>query len=375
MQKAILPSNKKDPTGAGRRVRGAQRDFAVRIRKAYIEISKLVKDIDFDIITVNSVESLLTVAMEVNQEDDYIFNQLVVNAALNGDAGYIRTAIENHCETIDYSCCELAVNESFYEYKLDQSILSNVNARIRSIIDGLFMVDKNGLEVNRVSANHLWFLSQYVEPSYEIATGQEQANLANQSVEYSLTRPNVESILFSEPYRRRIGLVAARQFELMEGFTDDVVKSTRNILSSGMAGGQSPTVIARSLNKMFNVNADEKGSYRGHMARSNRIARTEIVGAARTAHLYEALDAAKEFGFDSKMMHISALSPTTRPHHGRLHGVLRTHKEVREWYQISGQAINCLCSEVTVLLDDDGEPLNTRPLKQARVERKAMFGS
>lgn len=372
---AIIPTNKLDPTGVGRRVKGAQNNFAKRIRKAYLEILKVIEPLEYEVLEINLADVLLTACLEINESNhDETFNQLVITAALNKDTDYLRAAISLQCEKIDYACCELSTNESFYEYKLNPGQLANINQTIRGIINNIFMVDTNGNLAGESRVKSLWLMSQYVEPSYIQGTAQEMTNLANQSQAYALTRPNIETLLFSEPYQRRIGLLAAREFELMQGFTDDVVKSTQQILSSGMAAGQSPTVVARSLKKMFDVKQDEGGSYRGNMARANRIARTEIVGAARTARLDESMQADKEFGFNSKLMHISALVPTTRHTHAALHGELRTQSATRAWYLVDGNSINCLCNEVTVLLDDEGIPLNTRPMKQAKKERKARLG-
>ena len=45
----------------------------------------------------------------------------------------------------------------------------------------------------------------------------------------------------------------------------------------------------------------------------------------------------------------SALAPTSRPTHVQKHGLTYTTQEVREFYTLSGNAINCLCSQSPVL--------------------------
>ena len=214
----------------------------------------------------------------------------------------------------------------------------------------------------------------YVEPAYIQGTAQEQVNLSVQSAAYAASRPDVESVMFSEPYQKRIGLVAAREFELMEGFTGDVTKSARQILSSGIAAGQSPTVMARSLKKMFDTTPDENGKYHGNMARANRIARTEITYALKTARLDESLSAETSLGLKTLQMHISALVPTTRRTHAARHGELFTQKEVREFYTVNGNAVNCLCTQASVVLGEDGKPLSTRSIERAKAQRKQFKG-
>lgn len=89
-----------------------------------------------------------------------------------------------------------------------------------------------------------------------------------------------------------------------------------------------------------------------HCARMDRIATDE----ADTRRL----------GIPHLYMHISALSPTTRPTHAARHGNLYTEEEMQEWWSKDGNDVECRCSVVTILLDENGNPLTPSIIERAR---------
>jgi len=369
---AIIPRNKQDPTGVARRISGASNDFARRINGVKRDIVALIKDLPFEVIEVNTNDRLLTVAMAVN--DDDTTKQKAIELSSTNKVSELNLLINRCVESNEYNLCELHLNDSFYNFLLSEQELLNTNRTIQEIIDGWFMVDVNGNPIIDTQARQLWFMESYVEPSYQQGTAQEHANLSIQSQPYENARPSVESILLSQPYQARIGRVASREFETMEGFTADTVKAVRQILASGIAAGQNPNVIAKSIAKELNTKPDGKGSYHGTMARARRIARTEITGAQRSARWDEDLSAEVDLGIKTMQMHISALMPTTRHTHAKRHGETFTQREVRDWYTVDGNAINCLCTQVGVVVDDEGEPINMNAIKKALKQRQSFFG-
>ncbi len=108
--------------------------------------------------------------------------------------------------------------------------------------------------------------------------------------------------------------------------------------------------------------------------RANRIARTEITTALRRARWDEHDSASDDLGLNVMLLHLSALSPTTRQTHALRHGKLYTSEEVRDWYSINGNAINCKCSQVTVLVDEKGVPLNSSVIDIAKKEFTQTWG-
>jgi hypothetical protein len=177
----------------------------------------------------------------------------------------------------------------------------------------------------------IWFAAQFVEQAYQTGAARNRANLAAQSVVYKAARPDLRSLLLSEPYQRRLALLYAREFEEMKGLGNTIKKDMAQILTAGMANGQGPIEIARQMTAQLGI---EK-------RRAERIARTEINNAHTNARMDQATDARENLGLDSREMHISALSPTTRQTHRDRHGTLHTVQAQREWWSRDGNRINC----------------------------------
>ncbi|MCY1452890.1 phage head morphogenesis protein, SPP1 gp7 family [compost metagenome] len=132
-------------------------------------------------------------------------------------------------------------------------------------------------------------------------------------------------------------------------------------LTRGMAAGQNPRVIAKDIAARVGVS----------QSRAERIARTEINNGLRQAKMAEDQDAVDRLGIQQKQMHISALSPSTRDTHAARNGRLFTIQEQKEWWAQTPNSINCKCSTVSVLVDDDGNPLNPKTVERVRAKGKA----
>lgn len=295
----LLPSSSADPTGQDRRERAAINDFARRMSVIQRGMLRILDKQEYTVVTINSAQ--------------------------------------------------MQANETVYRFQLDETILANINAEIALLIDSILL--EGGLD-------QLWFLAAYVEPAYRQGTAQSWTNLSVQSEAYAATKPTLESILLSPPYRTRIGLLKAREFELMRGFSESMKSDLGSTLARGMSTGQNPRVIARDIKERIGVS----------QSRAERIARTEITTALRTARLDEAQQAQQDLGVQTKMMHISALSPTTRPDHRARHAHLYTPQEQREWWSVSPRSINCRCSTIEVLVDDDGKPLTPSIVERAKAK-------
>lgn len=295
----LLPRNIKDPTGQDARINRAMKDFERRIKRAHANIKALLKRQTYTVLTLN------------------------------------------------------AAKDSFkkYEFNVDEFAMDNIAAEIARFIDAALL---DG------GARDLWFLKEYVQPAYQQGTGQAHVNLATQSESYALSRPQLESVLASPQYAKRLGYVRAREFENMKGFTSGMASRSGRVLMDGMAGGQNPNVIARNLAAEMD----------GDIVRARRIARTEINTALRRARLDEADDATESLGIMTMMMQLSALSATTRMPHARRHAKLYTTAQVREWMATSPNSINCKCTFVEVLVDENGKPETPKIVSLAIAQRE-----
>lgn len=298
----ILPRNPMDATGADSKERGAINDFAKRMNLIYRNMREILDRQRYTIVTINS--------------------------AL------------------------LEVNATRYEWLLSPEILAAMNEEIQTMIESILL---QGGEQN------LWFLNAYVIPAAIQGTAQSHANLTIQSEAYARSRPALDSILNSEPYRKRIGLLRAREFEEMKNLSNRTKDVMRRTLSEGMALGKNPRAISQDLQDATSLSK----------TRANLIARTEVPGALRRARMDEDEQAMKDLGIVGMQMHISAFSPTTRIWHAERHGTLHTIQAQREWWSYAKNACNCKCSTIMVLTDEKGNPLSSAILARANKNKAA----
>ncbi len=264
----------------------------------------------------------------------------------------IKKVSQGYIQLLNRIPSEPVVNKK-YQFDLDPNYLSII------LRDGELMVDEvllQGGEFNN------FFFNEYVSTAYERGTAQEYANLAQQSTAYAATQQSVATILLSEPYQLRMALVRARVFEEMKGLSAQVKADMARILTDGIARGLNPREVARNLNEQSGI----------EIRRANRVARTEITTALRRARMDEADKASEVLNLETRQVHISALSPTTRPNHASRHGKIFTTDEQRDWWARDGNSINCKCSTVTILTDKEGRPYNDTLLNKLKEEKEAM---
>lgn len=241
-----------------------------------------------------------------------------------------------------------------YAFRLDQfllrSLLANLDLEVDSIIIG---ADPSG---------QAWLFESFVGVAYQRGTAQEFANLAQQSPAYSAGRVDLSSLIRSEPYQRRIALIRARVFEEMKGLSASVKADMGRVLTDGIGRGLNPRDIARNLAAQEGIDA----------RRANKIARTEITTALKRARLDESDEAVEDYGLRGKQMHLSALSPTTRATHAARHAHLYETDDVRDWYSRDGNSANCKCSQIFVLVDDEGKPVVPSIIQRAQQAKTNM---
>lgn len=239
-------------------------------------------------------------------------------------------------KTISSLKSDIIVNRQYF-FEIDANQIALMQEELNAYID-------SQLEI-RSGEDH-WFFKDYVREAYERGTRVEYANLAAQSAEYAV-RPLGYRML-QQAYQRRIELVRYRVFEEMQGFASTVKKDMSLILSDAIANGQGIQETTKQIMDRANV----------EQFRARRIARTEVLTAYRRARLDEAEQASIEYGFMTKMLWVSAFAPTSRAWHLSRHGKLYSEEEVRDFYSRDGNAINCMCTQTSVLVDGNGDPVN-----------------
>jgi len=192
--------------------------------------------------------------------------------------------------------------------------------------------------------------------AYRQGTGDEVVNLSAITSDY--TR-EVSQVIQSDPWQRRVALMRSRVFEELRGFEGDTATDLARVLSQAVENGQNPMAVRSKLQERFGVSR----------SRAERIARTEIGQAYRRARLDEDADANERLGIKTGLLWISAFAPNSRQSHMALNGEIVDQDFVRDFYADGGNAINCMCGQTSVLLDDDGNVVT--PGVVERVKRAA----
>lgn len=261
--------------------------------------------------------------------------------------------VEEAPEPVEVNQANVVSINRRYVYLLDSMLLS------RYLEDASELVDRILLEGGREA---VWFFESHVKEAYIRGARQEYTNLARQSAAYRAGTGEFRDLLNSAPYRRRLALVASRQFEEMLNLGADIKADMTRILTNGIGRGLSPKAIAARLTEDTGIET----------RRANRIARTEITTALRRARWDEHDDAMDRYGVRSMLLHYSALSRTTRITHAERHGKMYTSDEVRDWYSEGANSINCKCTQISVMVDENGDPLVPSIIDRARETERLM---
>lgn len=248
--------------------------------------------------------------------------------------------------------------EKVYIYELDYLQLRRIDETIAEIIQRIMM--QRGEQYDN------WFQA-YTAEAYQQGAAYAQSSLAVQSAVYASAYSDIESVLFTPEYQRRIAVVTSRTFNSMEGFTDDLITTTRRILGDTIAQGKSPRWAAQQLKGYL---VDTEGTQAKAASRAATIARTELGVAYRSAVMDESQRASESLGLVTKLLWVSALLSTTRRSHADRHGRLFTRAEVTDFYSKNGNSINCFCSQTPVVVDENGNAFMTKIISKMEAQEK-----
>lgn len=252
--------------------------------------------------------------------------------------------IEANLKTVWRDLPVIVHNQRRYEYQVDANLL-------QFILDALNQALEDVNQQDVVDA---------AVAAYRQGTAQAVENLRNLTDAYPGT---IETVLQSTALQRRTALVRTRVFEEMKGFSGETGRDLSRILSQAIQDGKNPETVVKDIAERFRIS-------RG---RALRISRTEITGALRRANWDESEAAERTFGIRQGLMHFSALSPTTRQTHADRHGRVFSIPETREWYTINGNSINCRCTQRSVELDENGDPIIGRKLQKRLAVQREEF--
>ncbi|OVG30788.1 phage head morphogenesis protein [Klebsiella pneumoniae] len=241
------------------------------------------------------------------------------------------------------------VNAGTYIYDMTAAQLADLLQIVQTILDDALL---DG------GSQNLWALD-YVAAEYERGTQQAFTNLSVQSPVYA-GQTTLQQLLYSPAYQNQIASAYISAYSDWKGISDTARADLANVIADAIGRGINPRETASIISKRLDVS----------MSRAKNIAQTEQVGALRQAQWNETDWASERLGLNTGLLHLSALKPTTRTTHAFWHGKVRTVQEVRDWYAVDGNKYHCYCSQIPVLLNDDGSIFNQGLAEKLAKERK-----
>ena len=241
------------------------------------------------------------------------------------------------------------VNAGKFIYDMSDQELAELLKAVQSILDDYLL---EGGEQN------LWAMD-YVVAEAQRGTLEAFNNLSQQSQVYA-SQTTLQQLLSSPGHLNQISAARLTTFSDWKVISDTARGDLTNIITDAVARGVNPRETASVISKRLDVS----------MSKAKTIAQTEQVGALREAQWNETDWASERLGLNTGLLHLSALKPTTRTTHAFWHGKVRTVQEVRDWYAVDGNKYHCYCSQIPVLLNDDGSIFNEGLADKLAAERK-----
>ncbi|MFH2448878.1 phage minor head protein [Klebsiella pneumoniae] len=310
----IVPRSKVDPTRSAKQVTAMFRDIEDR----YLGIKRALKSL-FD-------QRLTGREREVNSHNWHFL------CPVNG------------AEPTLYQ-----VNAGKFIYDMSAQVLADLLEAVQVILDDYLL---EGGEQN------LWAMD-YVAAEAQRGTLEVFNNLSQQSQVYA-SQTTLQQLLSSPGHLNQVAAARLTTFSDWKVISDTARGDLTNIITDAVARGVNPRETASVISKRLDVS----------MSKAKTIAQTEQVGALRQAQWNETDWAAERLGLNTGLLHLSALKPTTRTTHAFWHGKVRTVQEVRDWYAVDGNRYHCYCSQIPVLLNDDGSIFNKGLAERLAKERE-----
>lgn len=274
-----------------------------------------------------------------------LFDQRLIGREREGNSHNWHFLCHDHGENMRL----YQVNAGKFIYDMSAQELADLLEAVQGILDDYLL---DGGEQN------LWAMD-YVVAEAQRGTLEAFNNLSQQSQVYA-SQTTLQQLLNSPGYLNQISAARLTTFSDWKVISDTARGDLTNIITDAVARGVNPRETASVISKRLDVS----------MSKAKNIAQTEQVGALREAQWNETDWASERLGLNTGLLHLSALKPTTRTTHAFWHGKVRTVQEVRDWYAVDGNKYHCYCSQIPVLLNDDGSIFNEGLADKLAAERK-----
>ena len=206
--------------------------------------------------------------------------------------------------------------------------------------------------------DNLWMFD-HLDDEFLRGTQFAFTNLSTQYQPYADTT-NIRTITLSPGYQNQVAAARVSAWSEWKGVSDKGRANISSAIAEAVVNGTNVRDTAKVIQKKINASRSE----------AMNVAQTEQLGAYRQAARNEVRWSQERLGMNTAMMHLSALLPTSRPGHVARHGHIYTPDEIEEWYSQDGNRFRCHCTQVPVVLDDDGQLMNRGMVERLAKERQ-----
>lgn len=201
-----------------------------------------------------------------------------------------------------------------------------------------------------------WWFKQDIESVYRKGT-LEETNDYNQLIALGIILglagrfgmpPQMvppETVVMSSGYAAALNRSYVRGFNNVAGISNKSSKQLVDVISDGTQAGLTQGEISRQISERISVAKSD----------AKRVADTEINESFNVAKTDTIENLNDQTGLTAGVIHISALTSTTRDHHADRHGNAYTVSDQNAWWAEGANRINCLCTVKSVLIGADGK--------------------
>lgn len=263
---------------------------------------------------------------------------------------------ETNAERSWMVCNNEGVEPSLYQVNVGKFIYDMTSAEVADLLQVVQSILDD--ELLDGGSQNLWVMD-YVIAEYDRGTLNAFTNLSVQSQVYA-SQTTLQQLLSSPGHLNQVAAARLTTFSDWKVISDTARGDLTGIITDAVARGVNPRETASVISKRLDVS----------MSKAKTIAQTEQVGALRQAQWNETDWAAERLGLNTGLLWLSALKQTTRTWHASRHGKVYTTEEVRDFYAENGNRYNCYCSQIPVLLNDDGSIFNEGLADKMKKERQ-----
>lgn len=213
-----------------------------------------------------------------------------------------------------------------------------------------------------------WLFDQQVMAAYDSGAAETISTiallLALLPKKQTMFEVSFQNIVGTFGYRQRQKYSLEQSYTSVSKLSSDIAADVTRTVGENIDNGMSPVTLAAAAALVFTK----------AKSRAKLIAENEINNAFRAAKKREAEELASGLNLNIKVLHRSALLPTTRAWHAARHGRIYTIQEQAIWWSQDANSINCHCSVSEVIVDDDGKVYDLGMQKKLIAQRQTYFG-